>query len=63
MGNILFTCRSDANGNPLQPISNAGASVLPNTATGLNPVITGDASLLWVLAISAGDRVELLLAQ
>jgi hypothetical protein len=40
------------------PTTTAGAWELPATATGLNYCLVGDAKLIWLYALSAGDAVE-----
>jgi hypothetical protein len=40
------------------PATTAGAWELPATATGLNYCLVGDAKLIWLYALSAGDAVE-----
>jgi hypothetical protein len=40
-----------------QPSNTLTARVLPNTATGINPLVVSDLSWIWVYAVNAGDIV------
>ncbi len=69
-GNILFVTRGAYTANPSpspgsptvvsttsQPSNTLTARVLPNTATGINPLVVSDLSWIWVYAVNAGDIV------